>query len=503
VVRRGAPLALLLAGLLVSGATALQGVQVNDEGLMLAAAERVARGQVPYRDFWANYPPGQYHLLGALSELFGTSLVPWRVVRVLADAGVAALTFVLARRGGAPGRLAGVAWVAAICSMASPSGPNPFPVALALALGALLVFERAPVAAGALAGACAAWRTELAAGLVLGVLAALLLSSRRGERAPAARFAAAAGGTAALLYAPVVARAGLGPAWDLLVRHPLTEYRTYQGLPFPFGYDGPLNVSSPLAFLDDSLEPGLLFFLPLVLVVGLAAGGAEALRGPGAPLRIATAGFALGPLSYLLARPDFLHTAPLAVVVAGLAAWAVAARPRAATGVVAGLALAYVVVQGLDRRWLALREETRRLDLPVADGVRTDPAVAAELEGAVAAIDRLAPPGAPIYVATRRSDRVTSGSPLLYVLARRPNPTRHDVAQPGVVTTAAVQREIVRDLERTRTPVVVRDTAARTAAPEPNAGGRSSGVRLLDAHLARRYRPVARVGSLRLLVRRP
>ena len=42
-----------------------------------------------------------------------------------------------------------------------------------------------------------------------------------------------------------------------------------------------------------------------------------------------------------------------------------------------------------------------------------------------------------------------------------------------------------------------------TAAAEPNAAGRSSGVRLLDEYLARAYREVGRVGSFRLLARRP
>ena len=59
------------------------------------------------------------------------------------------------------------------------------------------------------------------------------------------------------------------------------------------------------------------------------------------------------------------------------------------------------------------------------------------------AIQRRVPPGEPIYVAPARSDLVTSGNPLLYVLADRPNPTRYDIQAPGVVTSAPVQREIV------------------------------------------------------------
>jgi hypothetical protein len=66
-----------------------------------------------------------------------------------------------------------------------------------------------------------------------------------------------------------------------------------------------------------------------------------------------------------------------------------------------------------------------------------------------------------------------------------------------------VQREIVAALERTRTPLVVRWTDPVTAAPEPNAAGRSSGVRLLDAYLDRRYAPAGRFGAFLLLERRP
>ena len=483
--------ALFVAGIVVSGATALHGIQPNDEGLMLQAVERIVRGQVPYRDFWWFYPPGQPYLLGGLHELTGPSLLTWRIVRVLADATVALLAFGLASRGAGP-RLSLAAWAAAILAMAYPSGPHPFPIALALVLGALLAFERRPALAGVLVGAAAAWRIEFAAFAAL----AILLARPDGLR----RFAQAGAATAAVLYLPVVIAAGIGPSWDLLVDYPLTDFRDYQTLPFPLSYDGPLNTGSPGGFLRDSAEPLALFYLPLALVIGLAGAAVALARRPLPPRVIATGVFALGALAYLLVRTDLFHTAPLAVMVAILAAWALDDRRvlRGVPAAVAGIALVFAIAEGLDRRWLVLREDTVALDLPVADGVRVPPRQAAELEAVV----RRLPPG-PIYVTTRRADLVTSGHPLLYVLAGRPNPTRYDIPAPGVVTSAPVQREIVRDLERTRTPMVVRWTHPVTAAAEPNAAGRSSGVRVLDDYLARSYRDVGRVGSFRLLERRP
>ena len=53
-----------------------------------------------------------------------------------------------------------------------------------------------------------------------------------------------------------------------------------------------------------------------------------------------------------------------------------------------------------------------------------------------------------MLVAPPRYDRVRVGDSMLNVLLDRPNPTRYDVVQPGVVTTAKVQREMARDLRR-------------------------------------------------------
>jgi hypothetical protein len=95
---------------------------------------------------------------------------------------------------------------------------------------------------------------------------------------------------------------------------------------------------------------------------------------------------------------------------------------------------------------------------------------------------------------------VRVGDPILYVLMDRADATRYDVMQPGVVTTAAVQREIVRALARTR--VVVRWLAPAASAPEDDGAGRSSGVHILDRFLAGRFRRAARFGPYEVLARR-
>ncbi len=532
---RAAGLALLfLAAAAISASIMLKGMQPNDEGLMLQAASRIAGGEVPYRDFWWFYPPGQPYLLAALWKIFGPSLLTWRILRVLTNAVVALLVYLLARRG-APRGLALAAWAVAAFGLAAPTGPHPYPMALLLALACLLVMERSAILAGILVGVCAVFRIEFAAYLGLGVVLAYLVAPQGGVRL-AARFAAASVGTALVLFAPVVLPAGIGRSWDLLIRYPIEDFTDYQSLPFPVLYSGPVDFSS-LSHTRDTISSILSFEVPLLMVIDLAAVLAVLALGFRRDrwMHVAVAVFGVGMAHYLVTRPDAFHVGPLAVVLAAPSAWILARvwalarspgsiRDRfASLPVRARLALVPVPLIAVVLVWLSLDAAQRverqiesdmvPVNLAVADGVRelpvyncslpgTNPVQICrlkDLEAAVRFVKSRVPPGRPIYVGTRRADLVTSGAPILYVLTGRPSAVRYDIAAPGVVTSAPVQREIISDLRRKNLPLVIRWTASITAAPEPNRAGKSTGVRLLDEFLDRRYRRTASFGPYVIL----
>jgi len=246
----------------------------------------------------------------------------------------------------------------------------------------------------------------------------------------------------------------------------------------------------------------LLFPLLLVLAVAVWAGWA-AWRRP------ALRGLALAPLvavglAYLLARADEAHLIPLSAALAVALAISAAREPAIAAKAALGLALAVIAAHGLDRRIGQALHPPRLQPLPnaIADGVKTTPADARALRRVLRTVRRRARPGRPVLVAPPRFDRVRLGDPLLGVLLRRPNPTRYDVMQPGVVTAAKVQREMARDLVSSRAPVVIRWVAPVAQRREPNGSGRSSGVHLLDRTIARRYRRLVRYGDYVILVRR-
>src|SRR5437764_1933866 len=69
-----------------------------DEGIVLQGAERILRGEVPYRDFFSFYTPGSFYLAAFLFRVAGDSLVVARIGLAVAGAICSVITYLLARR---------------------------------------------------------------------------------------------------------------------------------------------------------------------------------------------------------------------------------------------------------------------------------------------------------------------------------------------------------------------------------------------------------------------
>ena len=69
-----------------------------DEGIVLRGAERILRGEVPYRDFFSFYTPGSFYLVALLFRFLGDSLVVARMSLAVAGAACSVITYLLARR---------------------------------------------------------------------------------------------------------------------------------------------------------------------------------------------------------------------------------------------------------------------------------------------------------------------------------------------------------------------------------------------------------------------
>ena len=475
--------ALWAAAGLFAAITVLSGVAPHDEGLVLQGARRVADGQLPYRDFWTNYGPGQFLSLGALVKVFGPSLLVWRIVRIAVVATGALLAFVLARRETSLGwGLA--AWAGAAGALAFPAGAGPNATAIALGLGALALARRAPAGAGALAAGASLFRPELGLAAALGVAIAV---GRGGLLRIAVGFVA----TGVVLWLPFFVAAPGDILGDIAG---FAGVQDLQRLPFPWRFHGEPDPNKLLEFYG-----------PAILLAGLALWALTAALRRAGPEEWAPAPLALAGAAYLLGRTDEFHLAPLAVVLPVMLAVRCAREEAWFPRALLAIALALAVAQSVERQAALIAHPVgdRSPGVAAADGVKVPAADATAIERLARYVDARVPPGDPILVAPPRFDRVRVGDPLLYVLLDRPNPTRYDVMQPGVVTTAETQREIVADLRRARPRVVVRWLAPTATRTEPNGSGTSSGVTLADAYLRAAYRPAARFGDYEVLVRDP
>jgi hypothetical protein len=338
----------------------------------------------------------------------------------------------------------------------------------------------------------------------------VLLTAPRGQRARALGTAVA---VAVVSLAPffVVAPHAM---W-----HDTVGFYAIQGLqrlPFPLAFHGPWRPSKLIEF-----------YIPLILVCCVAlwcvqmAVGRERRRvnaraslhggiaaGPPSPGPDPEAWsltpMALVGLGYLLGRTDVYHLVPLAAVLPVMLAWASATSriPWLRVTLLAGLGL--IAVYGVERRAGQLLHPPAGAAVPgpAGDGVQTSPSDAQALGAVQAELAQITRPREPIFVTDARTDRVTAGDPLLYVITGHPNATRYDVMQPGVVTTAPIQTEIVASLQRAHTRVIVRWLDPRAEHSEPNGSARSSGVHVLDDYVRRHYRPIARYGVYQLLLAR-
>jgi hypothetical protein len=416
----------------------------------------------------------------------------WRLLRVIVDATTALLAYALVRDRAATGP-ALLAGAAAGLTAAQPVSANAANTALLFALAAVwLAGRRRPALAGVAAALALFWRPDLGAAAALAAAATAWVAA--GSRRAPLRALAAAVLAGLGLYAPFLVAAGPWRVLDALAVQ-ATRDGAWWRLPFPPAYPGRLRA----AHLPVDLKDLLGWLLPYVALAGSALAVAVAARRRSfVPAVAGLAVLALACTAYWVSRADEFHAQLLLIVACPLLGLALAKAPRPVS-LVLGCALALLLLGGAANRLSALVRppDLVAVHLPGVPGIGVPPAEARALPPLVALVDRLVPPGQPIYVAPRRSDLVTSTTPIVHFLVRRPNVLHRDAL---LQARPAEQRAIVAALRRARPRAIVRWTSPASSHPEPNARGRPSGSRALDEYLAAAYVPRARFGDYEVLV---
>jgi hypothetical protein len=509
--------------------TMIAPLNIYDEGIIVYGATRVMHGEIPYRDFWTQYSPGQLYVLAGLFRVFGVQIAVERWWDVAVRAVLAFVMFLLAgqltsRSAAFVTWLIGALWV-------TYYGFFGYPIFVGLlfslfSIYALLRAMASNAAAGSPAGLDRRWL--VAGGLSLGVAAlfrhdmAIYCAAAQmaiglpftflhcapagqpivGRAVAAVRVLLPFMIGALVLVAPALiffaASASPAELIQQLFIFPLTEFPKVRDLPYP-----------KLDWSVDNIQfyaPFLVYPLAVASAVLRARSDADARTQAWGVVMVAL--FGVFGFNQARVRSDTIHTVHFflcAVVLLPVLLRGFPAAMRTPSVIVASvgavLSIAAIVnpiasyIGVIESRPAAERDQ--RMTLPIGLPGRSFP----QQTMAVATLQSLTAPDERIYVGLSRHDRVFANDAMFYFLAQRPSATRYHELHPGLTNTLPVQQEMVADLERHRVRYLVL-TNMFEGANEPNDSARSTGVTLLDEYIAAHYRTANVIGPYRILVRR-
>lgn len=532
---------------------------VYDEGFAVFNATRILNHETPYRDFWAQYPPGQLYILAGLYKIFGISLATSRIydtlVRLVLVVGVYLVTRKMTE-GLAPKvtrqPYAYAAALAAALVLAS-QGFYSYAVYPALAISVYAIFstlkfaegnsKRWLVVSGILSGLACIVRWDIGLYVGIGLSGALffrqllllqpvkstLFKSTLQSIGIAALPLAITLALMVVAYGLVGLNSGFNYVWDQLFVFPATKMRAVRWLAYPGLLSPHINKLSDFWTLYSRPMDWLRFYLPLVLygavmiaylvrhgnlaygIKKLSAGRWFSQASYQNPQPFDTPAFGIlaatlcGVLLFnqALSRYDFIHVMPslvaASIAIAGLLPGLLDNLKHWTAK--AGLALLLLSVASV--YYLApLNAVLENLDNYPLGSCRTKLARAScavtgeNMDKAAQFIQAFTLENEPIYVGNQRHDKVFVNFPGFYFMAARPSATRYSELHPGVADTLPVQQEIANELESKQVKYLVLINVWESQ--EPNASSRSSGVYYLDRYIQENYRQVVELGEYQI-----
>jgi hypothetical protein len=490
-------IALALLGLQLTAGSMENGLTPYDEGLLVTNGMLIGHGQIPYRDFYSNYPPGSFLLVELCSWLgHGGAMHPMRVTAFcIRVAGAAFAAIVAGRMTKGRARMAAFAAILLMQSRVSLT-MLAYVTAVTLALAAMVALPADRSASrwryatsGVLFGLMTWFRHDLAVYMVptfgaLALLARLVgrpvvgALPREGKKA----FAIAFLGTAVPFWLLVLGLGGPSQVLHDLVLDQAKYIQPARVLPLPsfsgeakiglfeWTVPSPLVDYVPLGLL--ALGAGIVFAALLALVQLRPANLPATLRL--ATLLALTLAIATAPQA--LQRTDSFHVGYVAPAALACLFGALGAVPAMGEALLFAAFLPFVASHpGVFAPHALLEFLHPRPDDRYFDSDE-------KLTAAV--IRRITKPEDRIFVGCTSHRRIIIDHVSLYYVAKRLGATRYLQFDPGTVTRDDVQETMVKELEAHPPGAVV--LTGDCYWDEPNAS-RNVGSDRLDRYLAEHF----------------
>lgn len=497
---------------------------IYDEGVIVYGAERVLQGDVPYRDFWGVYPPGQFWSVAALFKLFGSSILVERFWDMSLRAGIALMSYLIAARL-ASVRCALVVWTLSLAWLWAIGYPGyPMIPALLLTLLSSWFFisflassssRKDLFAAGIFVGLTVAFRHDVGFQIfvaeVVTLISLAVIGRSARSRAVETRSTLLSdglmlGGGIAVTLVPLliylVATVPMHDLLDQLIIFPATVYPVVRSVPYPSIFDTPPVEVFPYYF----------HFIVLALA-GIYLYRARSKKFQESNLDLWKAVlflFWLIGLMFLksLVRPDYPHLIHVFVPSVLLAAVLFSTQHNDARVhgeklvlLIALFGMAVypaVTARAALVRYIVMLQDPSKVPHPSGLSRAGGLAIPKDQAAALDYVREHVRPGAKIFVGAGRHDTVLLNDVMFYFLAERGSATRYHELHPGLATTLSAQQTIVDDLLHNHVQYVVLYLGFDDHS-EPNRRALSTHVEKLDAFLQERYRTVFESGYYKVL----
>ncbi len=517
-------------------------------GTGIVGADRILDGDVPYRDFWTMYAPGQFYLTAGLFRLFGRELLVQGVAAVILLGLAAGILFRLVRRLEAPRPVAALISAVFVASLWSTAPQiSSYAVTLPLLLIAMervvAYFEHQDrwslMIAGALLGFAAWFKHDVAAYVAAAVVIALV-AMRPAARGRDCRSDFSATGAilcvigAALAVALPVA--GLiawyaGPdAWQNLFVFPATDFRAVRTeayaplVPnFTVFQSWAVDAHNVYKLRDAVLHFGNWILCNVPQIVFLAGLGVVLVRrrslnrGTLATVVLFLTLLVLFWSAAHVQQNTHLYSMAIASLCLGAMAWRgsrdlTTRRRIVRIGLIVGLS-GYTIglmippamqLAQVARNWSG----SRWLEFPGVRGIRVSSEDYDVYRPIVDFIRRNVGEDERIYVGLARHDATVIGNMRFYYLSQRRNCCRYDELHPGVTDRIDVQREIIDAIQEHQVRCIVLwkfgwDESVLDGVRARNAAAvEGAGSDLLDRFIDSNFETIARYGEYKLMWRK-
>jgi hypothetical protein len=513
---------------------------VYDEGLALTGAMRVAAGQIPHRDFYANYGPAQFYVLAGLFKMFGESLLVERLFDLFIKAALVtwiyALTSSYCRRNVAVWTsVITVLWFFGLPNLSGTANVSASLLNLVSSTLILPVFlsrvsARRMFAAGFFVGIATLFRYDTGLALVgihaLVVVVAIYLKSTSNRLQtiasalwPYLLAVALTIGLPALYYLSVAPFHDF--AFDMII-YPSRYYHSGRNLPFP-GIDlkglENLEVYLPIVAIVIS------FYIALVGRLGARGKDGAGLRSTPEEQKWHAFLLTFALLALVMYLKAYVRISVYQLnlcIIPSLLLIAVLYQHRLSfprTLRISVLCLVWLSV--VAATWSALHEvrllQLRHSSVPEAlyssvSGTaqetettwckRKNPLTQGfcfvpepDRLHTIEFIDSHTAPDQKLYVGSTRHDRIFANDNLIYFGSQRLPATKWSHFDPGLQNTYETQTEMVHELAANAPPFIVLNSEFDLVREE-NDSSRSTGVTLLDEYIRSKYRPVQTFGMM-------